>query len=168
MNQNTEFSLSWIQVGGICGTTSMVSYLSAVFLPLPDTLGDAAAFAFGPLLAIGMVGLYHCLAIYPQSPLIQIAVFFAIAGGVTVLVMLSTQQAIVSILKQAIGKASGPVKADLYRKIEDGLNAVHLGMDVAWDVLISTAVILFGIAMLRHPRFGKIIGGLGIVFGGDY
>ncbi|HNG92426.1 MAG TPA: hypothetical protein PLB32_06495, partial [Acidobacteriota bacterium] len=46
-----------------------------------------------------------------------------------------------------------------------GLNAVHLGMDVAWDVLISTAVILFGAAMLRHPKFGKIIGGLGIVFG---
>lgn len=165
MNQNTEFSLSWIRVGGICGTLSIISYLSAAFLPLPDTLGYAAAFAFGPLLAIGMVGLYHCLAIHRQSPLIQIAVFFAIAGGVTVLVMLSTQQAIFSILKQAIGKASGPAEADLYRKIEDGLNAVHLGMDVAWDVLISTAVILFGAAMLRHPKFGKIIGGLGIVFG---
>lgn len=47
-----------------------------------------------------------------------------------------------------------------------GLNSVHWGLDVAWDVLISTAVILFGISMLKHPVFGRILGGSGILFGG--
>jgi hypothetical protein len=37
---------------------------------------------------------------------------------------------------------------------------------VAWDVLISTAVILFVISMLKHPAFGKILGGSGILIGG--
>jgi hypothetical protein len=38
-------------------------------------------------------------------------------------------------------------------------------MDVAWDVLISAAVILFGIGMLSHERFGRIFGSAGIILG---
>jgi len=111
-------------------------------------------------------GLYYCLAIERRSPLVQIAAIFAIADGITVLIMLSRQQAIFGVMKRAIEHASEPASADVYRKVEEGLNAVHLGMDVAWDVLISAAVILFGIGMLRHPKFGRVMGALGIVLGG--
>jgi hypothetical protein len=80
--------------------------------------------------------------------------------------MLSTQQAIFGVMKAAIAGASDPASADVYRKVADGLDAVHLGIDVAWDVLISVAVILFGIAMMRHPRFGLVLGVLGVASGG--
>ena len=166
MSQNVDLTLSWIRVGGICGVLSIASYLTAAFIPLPNTLSYAAAFAFGPLLAIGATGLYYCLAINHRGPLVQIATIFAIAGGITVLIMLTTQQAIFGVMKVAIKRASEPAAADVYRKVADGLDAVHLGMDVAWDILISAAVILFGIAMLRHPKFGRVMGGLGILFGG--
>ena len=36
-------------------------------------------------------------------------------------------------------------------------------MDVVWDIFICVASILVAIAMLSHPSFGKIWGGLGIV-----
>ncbi len=166
MAHQTDLSLSWIRVGGVCGLISIGAYLAAAFVPLPDTLGYAAAFAFGPLLAVGAVGLYHCLALAHRGPLIQVAAIAAIAGGVTVLVMLSTQQAIFGVMKRAIAGASDPGSADVYRKVADGLDAVHLGIDVAWDVLISVAVILFGLAMTHHPRFGRVMGALGAVFGG--
>jgi hypothetical protein len=34
---------------------------------------------------------------------------------------------------------------------------------VAWDILICVAVVLFGVAMLRHPRFGRVFGSIGII-----
>ena len=151
-----DINRSWIRVGGVCGVLSVASYLTAAFAPLPDLFSYITAFAFGPLLAIGLVGLYHCLALEHRGPLVQIAALFGIAGGITVLMMLTTQQAIFSVIKRAV-----PVSAEL----KQGLNAVHLGLDVAWDVLISVAVILFGISMLRHPSFGRILGGIGIVSG---
>src|SRR5262245_24034870 len=111
-----------------------------------------------------MTGLYYCLAIHHRGPLVQIATIFGIAGGVTALVMLTTQQAIFSVIKRA-SSPTDPAATELIQKIKDGLNAVQLGIDVAWDVLISVAVILFGIAMLRHPRFGRIFGSIGIISG---
>jgi hypothetical protein len=138
-------------------------YLLAAFAPLPDTLSYVAAFSFGPLLAVGAIGLYHCLSLNRDSPLSQIAAVFAVAGGVTVLIMLSTQQAIFSMMRTAVNQAADPSSKATYEKVKEGLNSVQLGMDVAWDVLITVAVILFGIAMLRHPRFGKIMGSLGIL-----
>lgn len=124
-----------------------------------------AAFAFGPLVAVGAMGLYHAFPPERRTPPVQVAVVFAIAGGVTVLIMITTQQAIFALLKDAIASAPDPAAADIYRKIRSGLNSVHYGIDVAWDVLISASVIMLGIAMTRHPMFGRIFGTLGVVFG---
>ncbi len=160
-----SLELSWVRVGGVCGMAGTLSYLAAAFLPLPDTLTYAAAFAFGPLLSVSALGLYHCLALHRDSPLLQIATLFAIAGGITVLIMLTVQQSIFGVMQAAVDKAGEQPAKEVYEKIAEGLNTIHWGMDVAWDVLISVAAILFGIGMLRHPQFGKIIGALGILLG---
>lgn len=165
MNNSTELKVTWIKTGGICGVASIVTYLLAAFAPLPDTLSYAAAFAFGPLVAIGAWGLYHGLALHRDSPLPQIATMFAIAGGVTVLLMLTTQQSIFGVMAAAMEKSNEPATKAAYEQIEHGLNSIHWGLDVAWHVLISVAVILFGVSMLKHPRFGKIFGALGIILG---
>jgi len=165
VNKDTELVQSWINVGSTCGLLGIVVYLLAAFVPMPDKLVLACAFAFGPLLAIGTIGLYYCLALRRNCPSVQIAVIFAVGGGITVLIMLATQQSIFELMRAAIEKAGQPEVKDAYQKIREGVNAVHLGMDVAWDVLISTAGICFGYNMLKHPAFGKVIGGLGILLG---
>lgn len=159
------FSASWIKVGGICGISSIASYLGAAFVPLPEVLTLAAAFAFGPLLGIGAMGLFHALSLEKRGPLLQIASVFALAGSLTVLIMLTTQQAIFALNARAVAAAADPQVAAEIQRIGEGLGAVHLGIDIAWDVLISVAVILFGIAMWRNPRFGRVFGGLGVVLG---
>jgi hypothetical protein len=160
MSRDPALTRSWTRVGAVCGFAAGLAYFSAAFLPLPAVLGYAAAFGFGPLLAIGLTGLYHCLAAERPGPLLQIAVILAIAGGITVLLMLTTQQAIFALLKPAA--PSAPPVDEVLKK---GLNAVHFGLDVAWDVLISAAAILFGIGMTRHRSFGKVMGGAGIALG---
>lgn len=165
MPSDLAFTLSWIRIGGVCGLLGIGAYLAAAFLPLPDTLGYAAAFAFGPLLGVGAVGLYHCLALYRRTPLTQIAAGAAIAGSITLLVMLTTQQAIFAMTRRAIAGTTDDSVAAIYRTVGEGLNAVHLGIDIAWDVLISIAVVLFGLAMRRHPRFGTPIGAVGMLLG---
>jgi len=161
MNRSTPF----LRTGALCGIASILSYVAAAFVPMPDILGYAAAFAFGPLLAVGAMGLYHSFPPERRGPLVQIATFLAMAGGITVLVKLTTQQAIFGVMQTAIKGAVDPATADAYRKVADGLDAVHFGIDVAWDVLISAATILLGIAMIRHPLYGRIFGGIGTLLG---
>jgi hypothetical protein len=161
----TVSSSSWSRVGGVCGLLGIASYLVAAFVPLPDTLSYTAAFAFGPLLAVGLMGLYHCMAERRPGPLLQIAAAFGVAAGFTVLIMITAQQAIFSTLAKMEKGEKGSAANVAYQQLADGLDSVQLGIDVAWDVAISVAVVLFAIGMWRDRRFGRILGGLGAVFG---
>jgi hypothetical protein len=40
---------------------------------------------------------------------------------------------------------------------------VHFGLDLAWDTFICLGTLLFGLAMLRRPGFGPVVGGAGMV-----
>ncbi len=165
MTNTSELQRGWVNAGAICGLASIVSYLSAAFVPLPQTLSYVAAFAFGPLVAVGALGLYHCLALHRNGPLVQTATLFAFGAGITVLIMLATQQSIFGVMNAARANSADPIAKDAYEKIALGLNSIHWGMDIAWDMLIGAAVVLFGVSMLTHPKFGKIFGALGIVLG---
>jgi hypothetical protein len=45
------------------------------------------------------------------------------------------------------------------------VEAVWLGLDVAWDIYIGVGTILFGLSVLTHPRLGRIFGLTGIAIG---
>lgn len=165
MHRDSEASLAWIRTGGVCGVLSIVSYLAAAFAPLPDFAGYLAAFAFGPLVAVGSVGLRELLTLERRGPVVDVAALFGVAAGVTVLIMLTVQQSIFALTSRALVAAGESPEAAVIGRVREGLNSVHLGIDVAWDVLIAAAVGLFGIAMLRHPRFGRFFGALGIALG---
>lgn len=62
------------------------------------------------------------------------------------------------LVQMAVGHATGD-------HTERSLQAVWLGLDVAWDAYIGLGTVLFGVSMLRHPRFGRLFGASGIVLG---
>lgn len=156
--------VTWARIGGWAGVLAVASYLAAAFVPMPDVLSLTAAFAFGPLLALGCVGLHRASPEWSGRPLTLIAAGLAVAAGATVLSMLSVQQAVFAAIENVRGAraSDGGVNVEALAALG---NAVHFGLDVAWDVLISSAVILFGVAMLGRPGMGRVMGGLGIALG---
>jgi hypothetical protein len=63
-----------------------------------------------------------------------------------------------ALVQMAIGYATGG-------HTESPLQAIWLGLDVAWDAYIGLGTVLFGVSMLLHPRFGRLFGASGIVLG---
>jgi hypothetical protein len=159
-----KYRTQWIKTGCICGMLGGCLYFVAAFIPMPDLLVYIAAFAFGPLLAIGCTGLYYFLSATDESPRLQIAVVSAIAGGIMLLLMLTVQQSVFSVLEKTPAESTAEIKA-VGERINKGLNNIQLGMDIAWDVLICIATILFSYSMVKRKDFWKIIGFIGLALG---
>lgn len=150
---------TWILTGGICGTAGVLAYFGAAFLPLPDSAGLVLAFAFGPLVSVASLGLAYALAHGSLRVGARIAALLGAAAGILVLAMLTVQQALFA----AYGRIpeADPARASL---IAVG-DAVHFGLDIAWDCLISASIVLFAFYMWRSPGFGKIFSVLGLACG---
>jgi len=43
------------------------------------------------------------------------------------------------------------------------VKAVWLGLDVAWDAYLGLGTLCFALAMMKHPRFGRLLGIPGVV-----
>ena len=110
---------------------------------------------FGPLLSLASYGLYRLLTLHRASVSLQVAAVSNIIAGALVTAMLMVQLAV-----RAGGRAS--VDDFLWTKFR----RVDLGLDVAWDVYICLGTFLFAWNMLRHPRFGRIFGGIGLLLAG--
>jgi hypothetical protein len=156
--------LQWIKTGAIAGVIGIVCYFAAAFMPLPDSVSYLAAFAFGPLLAVGLSGLYFFLSATDKSPRVTIAWVSAIAGGVVLLIMLTVQQSLFNTILKAKDSLKN-ADTNTVAFVKEGLNSIHFGMDIAWDILICTSTILFGFTMLRKPGIWKAAGAAGIVSG---
>jgi hypothetical protein len=77
-----------------------------------------------------------------------------VAAGALVVAMLLVQIALDDAEKDAPG---------LDASTEHVFDHVHFGLDLAWDTFICLGTFLFGLAMVRRPGFGPVVGGAGIV-----
>ncbi len=156
---NADLTRTWILTGGICGVAGVLAYFGAAFLPLPDRIGLVLAFAFGPMVSVASLGLAY--AVEAGSPRVgtRIAAFIGAAAGITVLGMLAVQQALFAAYERI-------PEADAARTSLIALgDAIHFGLDIAWDCLISASIALFAIHMWRSPQFGKVFSMIGLACG---
>jgi hypothetical protein len=157
---------AWVRVGAVAGLLCAVAYFfrfSRRWLPLPEPLDLVPYFSFGPLLAVASLGLYHLLRRHRDGPLAQTAALFNVIAGVLVTAMFVVQSATFTWLAAA-ARGAGADRA-LAHEIGEAVNTVQLGLGMCWDLFISCGTVLFGVAMLRHPRFGRLFGGSGVVAG---
>lgn len=161
---STELTHRLAQTGIVSGFVGFACYFAAAFLPLPDKASFVLAAHFGLGLSVGFIGIYYFFRWEGyDSVALRLSCLFGATAGVMVTAMIIVQQTIFSLRDIRLAQQSGEAEKTLTKQIFRELNSVHLGLDIAWDVLISWAGVALGVAMLSHPKFGKIWGTIGIV-----
>ena len=164
MNESIDFTVAWTKVGIAAGFLACSVYPLLITVPMPMTITVLLAAAFGPLLSIACLGLYHFISAHRKTVSLQIAVVFTVIAGAIVNTML-----VVQITVREFWRLDGAaVEADSTELLDTAYLAadrVQLGLDISWDFYVAVGTVLFAINMLRHPRLGRIIGVLGVVIG---
>jgi len=151
---------------GIAGIACVGCYLLVILIPWPETqLGTSVSLVVlsgFPLLGIVFsYGLYSFVAEESEGAANRLAFVFAAAAFATLLGMLFVQLAVgAGIAEMAKGLDESTAKA-----LRRGLRLIDFGLDVAWDFLIGTALVLWGWALSRRRGFGPGWGVPSALFG---
>ena len=150
VNETGRVEVQWIRIGAVVGLWACLAYPAMVFLRLPLAVTAAVAASFGPALAIACVGLWRLIRLHHGSVAAGAAAGLNALGGALFTAMV--------LVQMAIGVVTG-------NHSERALQAIWLGLDVAWDAYIGLGTVLFAFSMLRHPRFGRVFAVSGVAVG---
>lgn len=154
---------NWILTGSIAGIVTALLYMSIALAILPQVVSRLSFFALGPLTIMTMAGLYCLLKRHRISLSLQLGTMFTMIGGVIMNLTAVVQNSIYSFMQRYFHEAPDETARETIRWMWRGLNSVHLGLDVSFDIFLLSGIFLISISMLSHPRFGKIFGWTGIV-----
>jgi hypothetical protein len=163
MNNDRSLVKKWVVVGAITGLLAAVIYPLMIFVSMPEHLLITLAAAFGPLLSIASLGLYHLLMVNRKTVTLQIATISNVIAGTIVNMMLIIQLAIRMGMRTYTNGETGQAGEEMMKWALRGVDKVQLGLDVSWDVYIALGTFFFAVNMLSHPRFGRIFGWIGII-----
>jgi hypothetical protein len=140
---------------GIAGILAVACYVLAITLPWPPTqIGTSGALlvvSAWPILSIVYsYGLFTFIGAERDSTANRLAFVFAVTAFTTVLAMIVVQLAVGAGIGEITKGLDDPMRTALRR----GLRMIDLGLDVAWDMLIGTALVLSGMAMRRRSGLG--------------
>ncbi|MGA2260111.1 MAG: hypothetical protein ABSH28_01610 [Acidobacteriota bacterium] len=145
--------LNAVHLGIVAGFFTCLAYPLVAFLRLPLLATTALAACFGPALAVASFGLKGLLDL--ERPMVSstLGLLLNALGGVLFTAMALVQLAIGSLVSGE--KVSAPI------------TGIWLGIGKAWDAYVGLGTICFALAMLRHPRFGRVFAfsGLAIAVG---
>lgn len=146
------------KIGGIAGIISVVFYISAVAIPLPSPIPRLLAFTFPLLWIVSYMAFYHFLKKERHTPSLEMAYVFGIIGAALACTFLVVQQANIIWHNEAMESAQTDEARALLKAAYRGANRVQAGFDVAFDIFITIAMILFGINLAKSSRFPAFLG----------
>lgn len=142
--------------GGIAGVAGVACYILAVAVPWPETQWGTSATllvvsAWPVLSIVYSYGLYGYIASEGESAANRLGLLFSVAAFTTVLAMIVVQLAVGA----GIGEITKGLDPETAKALRRGLRMVDLGLDVAWDLLIGTALVCSGLAMRGRSGLGS-------------
>jgi len=154
--QYTTEGRRWARVAVICGIATLAAYLIAIFVPLPSMRASYLVFmAFGPLFCVSIFALRMFLKEERASIALDIAALLLVIAGAINCVMAAMQGALrIYFNDLPHGEAVPEAAHTAWRMGFHSGNAVQLGADMAWDVFVLSGLVVWGVALIRHPRFG--------------
>ncbi len=140
---------TWALCAGLSGICGVVAYGLVVAVPLPSAVTVLLASAFALGFALASISLHLGVTLAASPRLSLLAAVANTAAAVELLAMCLIQVAV-----KAVEPHPGHTMA-----------AIWLGLDVAWDVFGGAGTVLFGFALWRHARVGRILAAAGILVG---
>lgn len=119
--------------GATAGVVAVLSYFMAVFVPLPDSMVFLLAMLFPAGLTIFFFSLKEYISFTSPNYWNNLFFIFSCFAAITAAVMLAAQMGVQTMI-------TAPQANSLL--IKQSLRSIDLGIDVAWDFFISTAMIL--------------------------
>lgn len=147
-------------------TKTTQEFLAAWGTPKYIAVNMALHFMFAGaaiLWLVAFVGLRRLLGAETPSMLVNIGTLLGIVGCAVMVQMMIVQGSVMSKMGQAFLSATSESERQSAVALYKGLRFIDYGMDLAFDTFFFSAWILLGFKMLRHPSFGKVFGGIGIV-----
>ncbi len=141
--------------GGIAGAASILCYVVAAAVPWPanqfGTSGLLVVVSGFPVLGIVFsYALCHFVAAEADGVANRLGFVFAVTAFTTLLAMLFVQLAIGA----GIEEYTHDIDAQTARAMRRSLRLVDLGLDVAWDFLIGTGLVCWGLAVRKRRGLG--------------
>lgn len=144
----------WIKFG-FAGIMSVACYFVAAMVPWPDNQFGTSTVMFVisgfPILGIIFsYGIFNLVAAEKDGAANRLGFVFAVAAFTMMLGMIIAQLAVGA----GIGEMTKGLDAMTAKALHRALRLVDLGLDVAWDLLIGTAMIFWGVALSGRRGFG--------------
>lgn len=153
----------WLRFSVVCGFATSLSYISAVFMPLPEKVSLFLSFVFGPLFMLASYSVYYIISPWKDSIFLRAGVLLNIAGTAALTMMAVVQQS--SFLlhdKFKTGEHDGISNEQLKWMFKE-VNSIQLGMDVTWDIFISSGTFLLAFSLYGHPVFKRLFSVIGML-----
>lgn len=133
----------------------MGCYFLAVLIPWPEnqvgtSTGLLVISGFPILGIVFSYGIHSAVAAEKESTANRLGFVFAVAAFAMLLGMIIAQLAVGA----GIGEIAKGLDEATARALRRGLRLIDLGLDVAWDFLIGTAMIFWGVALRGRSGFG--------------
>ena len=139
---SSNLTVRTLQLGIGAGFVVCFAYPLMAFAPLPKLALITLAACFGPALAVASYGLCKMLDLDAPRISSRLGMLLNALAGALFTAMVLVQLAVHYSLEG--------------EKAPRQVIAIWLGLDVAWDAYIGLGTLCFALAMLRHPRFGRL------------
>lgn len=165
MNESNDLAVPWTKVGIFAGFLACAIYPLLIAVPMPMVVTVSLAAAFGPLLSVACLGLYHFIGTFQKTVSLQVATIFLVVAGAIVNTMMVVQMTLREFMRIDLAGAADLDSVHLLETAYLSADKVQLGLDISWDFYVSVGTILLALNMMRHPKFGRIIGSVGVLVG---
>lgn len=147
------YQTRWIKAGIAGGLAASLLYPALLILDGPSIAITVVAAFLGLSIGVGSLGLRVLIDMNGPSVAAALGAIGNYTAGA-----LFTAMALVQLAVKQVGVETGI-------SLAPDLEAVWLGLDVAWDVYIGVGTLLFAWAVKGHPRFGWWFAGPGFLLG---
>jgi hypothetical protein len=148
---------------GVAGLVVIVAYLGSTTGLLPaDRLVLIAVFALGPVAVVGMLSIHERLGAGGPTLALRAGTVLLVIAFALFTLMVVVQQTVV-LQFRGLRASADASDSELLKTIFIGVNFVQLGIDVAFDLFYCAGMSLVALVMFRHPDYGRLLGGFGMV-----